>query len=144
MLKNAIKKNGGLDDILNAISNGVPQTIINDGIYLIGHFSLDHNIVFKEQYPELGEYEKSHDLYPYGVCDTIDQWKEIHNKLIDDKSRSFCVSFTEIVKKDQSSDGGWRWHKWGEYIGEKTPQCEYIYDEDDTIISVFVYHIYEL
>jgi hypothetical protein len=39
--------------------------------------------------------------------------------------------------------GGWRWHKWGPYIGTQEPKCEYIHDEPE-IEEVFTYHVYEL
>lgn len=35
---------------------------------------------------------------------------------------------------------GWRWCKWGEYIGDYTPDHEYLYDEEG-IEEVFVYQI---
>jgi len=49
-----------------------------------------------------------------------------------------------VIRKDlEPTDGGWRWHKWGEYIGTQNPQMEYIHDEPE-IEKVYVYHIYEL
>jgi hypothetical protein len=47
-----------------------------------------------------------------------------------------------VIKANQSHEGGWRWHKWGEYIGKYEPQYEYLYDEPE-IEKVYVYHIYE-
>ena len=51
------------------------------------------------------------------------------------------ISVTEMRKDEQPEDGGWRWHKWGEYIGKQEPKCEYLYDEPN-IDSVYVFHIY--
>jgi hypothetical protein len=78
---------------------------------------------------------------PYGICDNyqqiITQHPEIH-----DEERSFVVILTPVRKEAQPSDGGWRWRKWGPYIGEQRQTCEYLYDEPD-IDLVYVYHIYE-
>jgi len=78
----------------------------------------------------------------YGVCDNIDQ---ILNKYpeLQNSDRKFIVSLVSMLKSEQSKSGGWRWHKWGEYIGEQNPTHEYLYDEPE-IEEVFVYHIYEL
>ena len=83
-------------------------------------------------------------LGAYGVCDTIDQVKEKYSKWLNDPKLKFCISFTKVTKAEQPADGGWRWHKWGEYIGTKEPQYEYLYDEGDDIHEVYCYHIYQL
>jgi hypothetical protein len=57
--------------------------------------------------------------------------------------RRFTLAFTRVRKRDQPDEGGWRWHKWGEYIGEKSPQYEYLYDEGNEIEEVYCYHVYE-
>lgn len=80
-------------------------------------------------------------LSAYGVCDSPEQLLSLYDFEAD--TRSFFISFVEIRKDNQPSDGGWRWHKWGPYVGKQKPMCEYIYDEPD-IKNVFTYHIYEL
>jgi hypothetical protein len=47
---------------------------------------------------------------------------------------------TEVRKDDQPKQGGWRWHKWGPYIGTHEKQFEYLADEEG-IERVFCYHI---
>lgn len=47
---------------------------------------------------------------------------------------------TRLLKSEESSDGGWRWHKWGEYIGTHKPQCEYLHDEPE-IEEVWVFDV---
>jgi len=78
----------------------------------------------------------------YGVCDNyqqvIDYYPELQNE-----NRKFALSVCKILKNNQPKRDGWRWHKWGEYIGTQEPQREYIYDEP-IINEVYVYHIYEL
>jgi len=78
-----------------------------------------------------------------GVCDSPEQFMTAVGGALLDSPRKFCVSFTRIVKSEQDSSGGWRWHKWGEYIGTKSPKHEYLYDEDDSITEVYCYQVYE-
>lgn len=68
-----------------------------------------------------------HDSHIYGVCDSIEQLRRhpIWEK-IDRDPRPMALVMTPIRK---SSYEGWRWHKWGEYVGEQDPQCEYLEDE---------------
>lgn len=110
------------------------------GVYQIGHFNFENelpvNLSFDEKYPDLS-------CGSYGVCDHYGQIFAKIPELLNSQERAFIVSVTEIVAKDQSPEGGWRWHKWGGYIGNHEPQCEYIYDEPE-IEKVYVYHIYEL
>lgn len=81
-------------------------------------------------------------LSSYGVCDGIDN-------LLDHPDyaevlrgpRRFTVFITEIRRDTQPSRGGWRWHKWGPYIGAYERDNEYLYDED--IDSVWIFSIVE-
>lgn len=81
-------------------------------------------------------------ISPYGVADNIDQIKERFKDMID-SDNPLIISVTEMKKKNQPEDGGWRWHKWGEYIGKQEPQSEYLYDEPN-IDSVYVFHVYAI
>lgn len=78
----------------------------------------------------------------YGVCDTPEQVLERWPSLETDPRR-FIILFGEIRKDEQPEHGGWRWHKWGEYIGTKDPQCEYLADEDD-IDSVLIFKVIQM
>lgn len=98
-------------------------------------------------YPFMPGYSDSFDceglsISCYGVCDNIQQIIDQCPELEADKDRQFMVAVTPIIKAEQPSSGGWRWHKWGPYIGEGDPQCEYIFNEP-VIGDVLVYHIYE-
>ena len=77
----------------------------------------------------------------YGVCDSVDNLLEVYPELVTSE-REFVVNLCEVRKDEQPDEGGWRWHKWGEYIGNQIPTTEYIYDEP-LIEQVFCYHIYE-
>jgi hypothetical protein len=90
------------------------------------------NNAFEAYEPSLGS---------YGVVDTPEQLLELYD--FDADPRRFFICFTPVRKKNESSSGGWRWHKWGEYLGIQSPCCEYIYDEP-VIEEVWIYHIYQL
>jgi hypothetical protein len=95
-----------------------------------------HN--FSHLLPKL-DYE---DEYPgrlsYGVADS---WEQVLNYDIIkeeyvDSARRFVMAF-EHLRKDK--DTGWRWHKWGQYIGVQSPQCEYL-SEEPIIEEVITFH----
>lgn len=117
-----------------------PQRLAR-GVY-VAHINFDHEIqhLIKECYPfDSYQFNGPQD---YGVCDDYTQilakWPEL-----DLDPRHFIISLSVMVKADQPAEGGWRWHKWGEYIGTKDPQCEYLYNEPE-IDQVTLFHILEL
>jgi hypothetical protein len=113
------------------------------GVYEINHFNLDLCIPPKYKftlYPKLNDAN-----FPTsGVCDSYEQILKKCPELLEDDGRKFIISLTRIIAENQPEEGGWRWHKWGEYIGDYKPICEYIYDEKDLINEVFVYEIIEI
>ena len=139
--------------VLDPVSDTIAQLngnirgilIIDTGLYEIGHFSfmsmlpfhIPRDSTYEVEYPSLGN------LNPFGVSDDVEQVLEYYKAYIEDPSRYFMISFTKIEKSKQSETGGWRWHKWGPYIGNQNPQHEYLYDEPD-IELVYVFHIYEV
>lgn len=78
-----------------------------------------------------------------GVCDSYEQVLEKYKEKIDDPNRNYVIGLSTVERVKQPSDGGWRWHKWGEYIGTQNPEHEYIYD-DTHIDKVYCFHIYEI
>jgi len=96
---------------------------------------------FEEQFPNLPKSLKEYGCY--GVADSVEQVEEIFFEKLKKSSRVFWVEYNHIYKNDQPSEGGWRWHKWGEYIGKQTPKCEHIYDEEG-IDHVVCYHFHEI
>jgi hypothetical protein len=107
---------------------------LRHGVYEIGHFGSSGFLRGYEHYPETT-------VGPYGVCDSVEQLLAACPEL-EAPGREFVVTVTTIRKADEPADGGWRWHKWGEYIGTQNPQCEYIHDEPN-IEEVLCFHIYE-
>jgi hypothetical protein len=122
------------DPILLFMADGFAGERLETGCYRIGHFGCSGFLDGYDDYPELS-------LGPYGVCDSLEQLKQRVPEL-HDPSRKFVVTLTEVRKCDQPESGGWRWHKWGEYIGDHEIQREYLYHEP-VIERVFCFQIYE-
>lgn len=77
----------------------------------------------------------------YGVADNIEQVIDFYNKNEDSIfSGNHVISYFEVHK---SPECGWRWHKWGPYIGTKNPTHEYLADEPD-IDKVVCFSIYKV
>lgn len=114
---------------------------LRKGVYEVGHFgSSDYPTPAYESYSSFDsdvDYREN-----YGVCDNLDQVLAKYPEIEGAEDRQFIVTLTPVVSKDEPSDGGWRWHKWGEYIGAHDPQCEYLHDEVG-IDMVYCFHIYE-
>lgn len=82
-----------------------------------------------------------------GVADTIQQIKKKLKEQIEDTTRRYFIAVTPVFQdKNKDSHGGWRWEKWGKYIGNLDPKCEYLDDEEfgEDFICVLVFEIYEL
>jgi len=102
---------------------------------------------FNNEYFLDGDYEKFISLsglgYPdsYGVCDDYSQILN-HFPVILNSKREFVIFVTPILKSEEPETGGWRWHKWGEYIGMQNPTMEYLADEPN-IDKVYVFEVFE-
>ena len=130
-----------LDEIAAIIGmvNGnttIPHEVVK-GVYIRPDFgsSLFLNPGY-EPYPEL------RNIDCFGVCDEYQQILDLEPALVNDPNREFVIKLTPVKKANQSEEGGWRWHKWGEYIGVHEITSEYLYDEP-IVEEVFCYHIYE-
>ena len=113
------------------------------GVYQIGHFGSSHFLRaqgFQQiEYPDL--WDDSKYIARFGVCDSYEDILTKFPKLVSDPDRQFVITVTRIDKCDEEP-GGWRWHKWGEYIGKHTITTEYLYDEP-IVEQVYCFHIYE-
>lgn len=134
--------------LLVAGGRGTARTRLARGFYLIGHWNFEDEV----RGPRLENYSEDYrtterDLdeigleCEYGVCDSPEQFMERFAARMDAHHRKWVVSFVVVRKEDQESRGGWRWHKWGPYIGTAEPQCEYLYDEP-VITSATTFHAY--
>lgn len=131
-----------LDDELHCVSTfkkyctGVYFTDLNPHTYLHSVYGYDNVREFNDV---------DFEVCFYGVADTPQQILEYpkHLNYFIKSKRHFVCCMTEIHKKDQPKRDGWRWHKWGSYIGNHQIMCEYLYDEIG-INSVLLYHFYEI
>lgn len=114
-----------------------PETGIYIGMFLHFEFmelrhllgSKDNNIYDCTYSIFAPTYHKS----PYGVADSLEQIKEYYKEEIDDPVNRYVIHIDGGVfqdKENKGKGGGWRWHKWGPYIGKLEPQYEYLDDED--------------
>jgi hypothetical protein len=82
----------------------------------------------------------------YGVADSIEQIKEYYKEEIEDAEKKYFIVLTPVFqeKENKGKGGGWRWHKWGEYIGKLDTRCEYLDDEEfgDDFKYVICFSIY--
>ena len=81
----------------------------------------------------------------YGVCD---HWSQILTKFkhIQTSVIPYIIRVSLVSKDLQPENGGWRWHKWGPYIGafrSQAAQYEYLYDTPD-VEKVFIYEVHEV
>jgi len=118
------------------------------GVYL-GHLNLSNDIEealpaleYERRYPSIpGESES--DLCCYGVCDSVAQFLErVVTKLAADQERTYVCTLCHIAKVP--GEGGWRWHKWGPYIGDHASECEYLANETGFDDGVYVYSILQI
>ena len=130
---------------------GKPRRLA-EGVWQWGHWSpeLDTNELDRADYD-----------YCYGVCDDYTQLLELpvpQTVLVDPEDDAdrwntrvqaarmihgpdpVTVFVVEIRRDTQPKEGGWRWHKWGTYIGKHEPQHEYLYDEEG-IDRVFTFSV---
>lgn len=114
---------------------------LQTGVYQTG-FNSSHLLPSGayEKYPELSDLVDDW-VNAFGVCDSVENLLEAL-PVLQHPTRQFVVTLTPVYRADQPRDGGWRWHKWGPYIGAKDPQHEYLYDEDG-IDVVYCYHVFE-
>ncbi len=127
--------------ILRGVGEGRTEQMLQEGLIEIPHFSPEHIYAVTDNWNIDGINGELN-----GVADTPQQAIEYARKLVGDDPQTFCVFVTHIVKdpSNRGQGGGWRWGKWGEYIGSGTPEHEYLDDEDEFKEGVYVFGIYPL
>jgi len=141
MLKSATKNYDPTMAMLNAMMGGGADKEVDEGIYHLGHHNFGNTITTKDEWPDLKDKDGEY-FGLFGVCDTPDQVFE-RCPMIKGSETNYCVSFTKVSRGDQPLDGGWRWHKWGDYIGTKEVTTEYLHDEQE-IEEIYCYQVYEI
>ena len=114
-------------------------TIFGDGIYICNtpfNFSYKEFLEFEDGFPG---FEQQFEIFKpddrkscYGLADNIEQIKCYYKEEIDNPDRKFIIHLTAVFqdKSNKGKGGGWRWGKWGPYIGSLRPEFEYLDDED--------------
>lgn len=136
--------NTGVNMLTNiALREGSKCVPVMTGIYACEHFNFDMEFTDEHLRPSELNYPDFQDFNCYGVCDSAEQLMScLPNEVINGET-AYVISITQINKADEPEQHGWRWHKWGPYIGVHEPQCEYIADEPE-IETVYCYHIYKV
>lgn len=131
--------------ILRCVSGGYPVTPqrLRTGVYECRHWNFEEFVSWPriEAYPTLES--DGEQVSAYGVCDSVTQLLTTLRPCLSDPLRMFVVAVVCVCRDEQPANGGWRWHKWGPYIGAQQPTMEYLADEPD-IDKVWTYHILEL
>lgn len=100
------------------------------------------NYLSRQQYMELLNLDTRPDIISeYGICDDIDQLVSYARPCIDNTEYTYVIAMMPVLKCAQPEFGGWRWEKWGTYIGCQNPQADYLIDEPE-IDTVYCFHIY--
>lgn len=79
--------------------------------------------------------DSTHDFFTRG--------KRLYRHLTEHPDAVYVIRFTPIFNHHNGTSGGWRWHKWGRYLGKHTPKYEYL-DEETNIDYVLVWRLYPL
>ena len=125
-----------LSILIAQVNNNATEVVeIQTGVYVIGHFGGSQFMPDHEHHPRLLS------ICSYGVCDSIENLLE-KEPVLEKSGRKFTVTLTPVARITEPPLGGWRWHKWGIYIGDQKPEHEYIHD-DKHINLVYCYAIYE-
>lgn len=133
----------GLLDALYMFAEWAPVAVEGlPGCYITGDFNPD--TYFWRSLVEDGKAHYRQWMGCYGVCDSPEQFIEKYGTRLEADPRAFVVCFTPVRKQDQPKRDGWRWHKWGPYIGKKRPRHEYLADEGPSIEVVYCYHVLQV
>jgi hypothetical protein len=119
------------------------------GVFVINHHNFGNTL---DRPKELDCYDTHYPQFEncifgsYGVCDTPEQFLNKFRDTLESDCRTFCVAFTHVAKDPENAGngGGWRWHKWGEYIGTGQPTTEYLDDEEKFNDGIYTYHIEQI
>ena len=134
------------DGAFGSNTDPVKPVQIEDGAVIIKSHNVDILIwggnapTMEQGYPDIVGIE------PYGVCDTPEQFLARYGPALRADERTFVVAFTHVAKDPENKGigGGWRWHKWGPYVGTGQPTMEYLDDEDGFADGVYCYKVVQI
>lgn len=116
------------------------------GIYIIpDHNSIGTMINFctRQHAPDhyaRENYDSGDIWYSYGLCDNASQVIQYYKKM---KAEGRFHGNHIITLVVMGKGTGWRWHKWGAYIGNFDPSYEY-FDDEEGIEAVYAFQIHRV
>lgn len=82
-------------------------------------------------------------IHAYGMCDNSDQIMHIVGKVLEQDHRKWVVSVHPIFRGHEPEHDGFRFDKWGPYVGTRKLTHDYLYDCTD-IEYMCTWHIYQI
>jgi hypothetical protein len=137
--------------IIDILYGDVEDHLVGEGIIITHHWNPEITWCVQHYYDRerlqehlLNVHDQGSDfLYDYGVCDTPHQFMVRYLDQLKTFDRDICVFFVHVPKNPDIQQG-WRWHKWGPYVGYGTPTCEYLADEELFDDGIYTYALYEV
>lgn len=94
--------------------------------------------VFTHLQQALETYLTKDSSYPFFI-----RGKRLYKFLVTNPNAIYMLGCHPVFNHHDDASGGWRWHKWGPYLGKHTPQCQYL-NEEKNIDYVLLWHLYPL
>jgi len=138
------------DEKLMQYGTGIYQCNVdfNFGYNEFLEFDIDKGIVNIPYEQSYEAFAPTYHKAQYGVADSVDHIKEYFKEEIECPDKKYVIEVTPVYQDadNKGKGGGWRWHKWGEYIGKLNPKCEYLDDEEfgDDFEYVICFHLYQI
>ena len=84
-------------------------------------------------------------VYSFGVCDNYEQILDCLPGIESSKNKKYFIILKPVLKSEQQQEdrNPFRWHKHGEYIGDREPQAECLKDEPE-IEKVYRFRVHEI
>lgn len=130
-------------------------TRVYRGVYE-AHINFDKEIsnLIVDQWPSFHNYESlewdrwiEYTGNPAASFGVVDHWSQLPLKALNADPRNLLVFLGRHRRADQPERGGWRWHKWGPYLGVHAPEVstehEYLHDATD-VVEVWSYCVVEV
>ncbi len=132
-----------MSDMFSPVKLICPDCLTSDGQFLNvnRNDSLENKELTRKKIINVLSNGDRHHIHTHGVADSIEQIENYYAKFINSPDIKIAIGLQFVYKENQEPQGGWRWHKWGPYIGNMKPQCEYIADEPD-IDTVICFQLY--
>jgi len=146
-LKTTDNQDPFLSQMACLMGRGVGVERISKGFYSCGHWNFEWHLPDEKSWEKCADLTgvklpDGDDLHCYGVCDSPAQLSEMVAAQLDKLADEFVVALVRLRRSEEPPEGGWRWHKWGPYIGTRHPQHEYLAHEPE-IEEVWTYHVYQ-